>query len=71
MECSRRSWSVQDLKNRLRDVVAATQCAPTVTRHGKPVVVARRRAVLRFWFVSFLIDSITVLGWADGQRVQG
>jgi prevent-host-death family protein len=37
---SRRSWSVQDAKNRFSAVVEAARTAPqTVTKHGKPAVV--------------------------------
>ncbi len=37
---ARRSWSVQDAKNRFSEVVEAAQRAPqTVTKHGKPAVV--------------------------------
>ncbi len=36
----RRSWSVQDAKNRFSEVVEAAQRKPqTVTKHGKPAVV--------------------------------
>jgi prevent-host-death family protein len=36
----KRSWSVQDAKNRFSEVVAAARRTPqTVTRHGKPAVV--------------------------------
>jgi antitoxin Phd len=36
----RRSWSVQDAKNRFSEVVAAARRTPqTVTKHGKPAVV--------------------------------
>ena len=37
---ARRSWSVQDAKNRFSEVVAAARRGPqTVTKHGKPAVV--------------------------------
>jgi len=37
---ARRSWSVQDAKNRFSEVVEAAKRAPqTVTKHGKPTVV--------------------------------
>ena len=37
---SRRTWSVQDAKNRFSEVVAAARRKPqTVTKHGKPAVV--------------------------------
>jgi antitoxin Phd len=37
---SRRSWSVQDAKNRFSEVVEAARRKPqTVTKHGKPAVV--------------------------------
>jgi prevent-host-death family protein len=37
---SRRTWSVQDAKNRFSEVVEAARRAPqTVTKHGKPAVV--------------------------------
>ena len=37
---TRRTWSVQDAKNRFSEVVAAAQRGPqTVTKHGKPAVV--------------------------------
>ena len=37
---TRRSWSVQDAKNRFSEVVEAARRAPqTVTKHGKPAVV--------------------------------
>jgi antitoxin Phd len=37
---SRRSWSVQDAKNRFSEVVQAARHKPqTVTKHGKPAVV--------------------------------
>jgi prevent-host-death family protein len=37
---SKRSWSVQDAKNRFSEVVEAARRAPqTVTKHGKPAVV--------------------------------
>jgi prevent-host-death family protein len=37
---ARRSWSVQDAKNRFSEVVEAAQNKPqTVTKHGKPAVV--------------------------------
>jgi antitoxin Phd len=37
---ARRSWSVQDAKNRFSEVVEAARRAPqTVTKHGKPAVV--------------------------------
>ena len=37
---ARRSWSVQDAKNRFSEVVAAARRQPqTVTKHGKPAVV--------------------------------
>lgn len=36
----RRSWSVQDAKNRFSEVVEAARPKPqTVTKHGKPAVV--------------------------------
>ncbi len=36
----RRSWSVQDAKNRFSEVVEAARRLPqTVTKHGKPAVV--------------------------------
>ena len=36
----KRSWSVQDAKNRFSEVVEAARRAPqTVTKHGKPAVV--------------------------------
>jgi len=36
----RRSWSVQDAKNRFSEVVEAARHRPqTVTKHGKPAVV--------------------------------
>ena len=36
----RRTWSVQDAKNRFSEVVEAAQRKPqTVTKHGKPAVV--------------------------------
>jgi prevent-host-death family protein len=36
----RRSWSVQDAKDRFGEVVEAARRTPqTVTKHGKPVVV--------------------------------
>jgi antitoxin Phd len=36
----RRSWSVQDAKNRFSEVVEAARHVPqTVTKHGKPAVV--------------------------------
>jgi antitoxin Phd len=38
---ARRSWSVQDAKNRFSEVVeAARKEPPTVTKQGKPTVVA-------------------------------
>ena len=37
---ARRSWCVQDAKNRFSEVVEAAQSKPqTVTKHGKPAVV--------------------------------
>jgi antitoxin Phd len=37
---TRRSWSVQDAKNRFSEVVEAARSKPqTVTKHGKPAVV--------------------------------
>jgi prevent-host-death family protein len=37
---ARRSWSVQDAKNRFSEVVEAARRTPqTVTKHGKPTVV--------------------------------
>lgn len=37
---ARRSWSVQDAKNRFSEVVAAARREPQmVTKHGKPAVV--------------------------------
>ncbi|HWX62911.1 type II toxin-antitoxin system prevent-host-death family antitoxin [Bradyrhizobium sp.] len=37
---ARRSWSVQDAKNRFSEVVEAARRMPqTVTKHGKPAVV--------------------------------
>lgn len=37
---ARRSWSVQDAKNRFSEVVEAARHRPqTVTKHGKPAVV--------------------------------
>jgi antitoxin Phd len=37
---ARRSWSVQDAKNRFSEVVeAARRAQQTVTKHGKPAVV--------------------------------
>lgn len=37
---ARRSWSVQDAKNRFSEVVEAARREPqTVTKHGKPAVV--------------------------------
>ena len=37
---ARRTWSVQDAKNRFSEVVEAAQRKPqTVTKHGKPAVV--------------------------------
>jgi len=37
---TRRSWSVQDAKNRFSEVVEAARSVPqTVTKHGKPTVV--------------------------------
>jgi antitoxin Phd len=37
---ARRTWSVQDAKNRFSEVVEAARRVPqTVTRHGKPAVV--------------------------------
>ena len=36
---ARRSWSVQDAKNRFSEVVAARREPQTVTKHGKPAVV--------------------------------
>lgn len=37
---TRRSWSVQDAKNRFSEVVEAARKKPqTVTKHGKPAVV--------------------------------
>ena len=37
---ARRSWSVQDAKNRFSEVVEAARRAPQmVTKHGKPAVV--------------------------------
>jgi prevent-host-death family protein len=36
----KRSWSVQDAKNRFSEVVEAARRAPqTVTKHGKPAVI--------------------------------
>jgi prevent-host-death family protein len=36
----KRSWSVQDAKNRFSEVVEAARRSPqTVTKHGKPAVV--------------------------------
>jgi antitoxin Phd len=36
----RRSWSVQDAKNRFSEVIEAARREPqTVTKHGKPAVV--------------------------------
>jgi antitoxin Phd len=37
---ARRSWSIQDAKNRFSEVVEAARRAPqTVTKHGEPAVV--------------------------------
>jgi antitoxin Phd len=37
---ARRSWSVQDAKDRFSEVVEASRRSPqTVTKHGKPAVV--------------------------------
>jgi antitoxin Phd len=37
---AKRSWSVQDAKNRFSEVVEAARLTPqTVTKHGKPAVV--------------------------------
>jgi antitoxin Phd len=37
---ARRSWSLQDAKNRFSEVVEAARRGPqTVTKHGKPAVV--------------------------------
>jgi len=37
---ARRSWSLQDAKNRFSEVVEAARRSPqTVTKHGKPAVV--------------------------------
>jgi antitoxin Phd len=37
---ARRSWSIQDAKNRFGEVIAAARRAPqTVTKHGRPAVV--------------------------------
>ena len=37
---ARRSWSVQDAKNRFSEVVEAARRMPqTVTKHGKPAVI--------------------------------
>ncbi len=37
---AKRTWSVQDAKNRFSEVVAAARGAPqTVTKHGKPAAV--------------------------------
>ena len=37
---ARRTWSMQNAKNRFSEVVEAAQSEPqTVTKHGKPVVV--------------------------------
>jgi antitoxin Phd len=39
---ARSTWSVQDAKNRLSEVIEAARSAPqTVTKHGKPAVVVK------------------------------
>jgi antitoxin Phd len=67
---ARRSWSVQDAKNRFSEVVEAARRAPqTVTKHGKPAVVVeydRLRRLERAKAPSFA-DVILAMPQDDGE----
>lgn len=71
---ARRSWSVQDAKNRFSEVVEAARRLPqTVTKHGKPAVVVmdvveyeRLRHLERVQAPSF-IDALLAMSQDDGD----
>ena len=71
---ARRSWSVQDAKNRFSEVVEAARRTPqTVTKHGKPAVVVvdvveydRLRRLERASPPSFA-DAILAMPQDDGE----
>jgi antitoxin Phd len=76
----RRSWSVQDAKNRFSEVVEAARRKPqTVTKHGKPAVVVvaadeyeRLRTLEQFkapTFAELLLAMPT--GAEDFERLEG
>jgi len=77
---ARRSWSVQDAKNRFSEVVEAARREPqTVTKHGRPAVVllaaqeyARLRKLERLEAPSFA--KLLLAMPADGnefERLEG
>ena len=71
---ARRSWSVQDAKNRFSEVVEAARRIPqTVTKHGKPAVVVvdvveyeRLRQLERAKAPSF-VEVILAMPQDDGE----
>ena len=71
---ARRSWSVQDAKNRFSEVVEAARRLPqTVTKHGKPAVVVidvaeyeRLRHLERAQAPSF-VDTLLAMPQDDGD----
>ena len=71
---ARRSWSMQDAKNRFSEVVEAARGRPqTVTKHGKPAVVVvdvveyeRLRRLERARAPSFA-DVIVAMPQDDGE----
>ncbi len=71
---ARRSWSVQDAKNRFSEVVEAARRLPqTVTKHGKPAVVVigvdqyeRLRQLERAKAPSF-VEVILAMPQDDGE----
>jgi prevent-host-death family protein len=77
---ARRTWSVQDAKNRFSEVVEAARRTPqTVTKHGKPAVVivdvdeyARLRKLQQLkapTFAELLLAMPT--GGDDFERLEG
>lgn len=75
---TRRSWSVQDAKNRFSEVVEAARRAPqTVTKHGKPAVVVvdvseyeRLRHLMQAHAPSFA-DTLLAMPQDDGEFPRG
>jgi prevent-host-death family protein len=71
---ARRSWSVQDAKNRFSEVLEAARRMPqTVTKHGKPAVVVvdvveyeRLRQLERAKAPSF-VEVILAMPQDDGE----